>query len=42
MSLQALEREAKGPLSKDLPTSQLQVRDIRQSREQVANEKLEL
>jgi len=36
----SIERENKWLLSNDLPTSQMQLRDIRQSWEQVANEKL--
>ena len=35
-----IERENKWLLSQDLPTSQMQLRDIRQSWEQIANEKL--
>ena len=36
----SIERENKWLLSEDMPTSQMQLRDIRQSWEQVANEKL--
>ena len=35
-----IERENKWLLSQDLPTSQMQLRDVRQSWEQIANEKL--